>query len=119
MIKTPQDYHKRLEQFRKANLKSSEKAAGLIAKWTGSWSFLFLHIIGFILWLAFGLNFNFLTLIVSFEAILLMNILLMTQNRQAEKDDLRDEADYQADKSSQETITEIKTIVQDIQKKFK
>jgi len=119
MIKTPQDYHQRLEQFRETGLKRSEKAADLIAKWTGSWSFLFLHIIGFILWLAFGLNFNFLTLIVSFEAILLMNILLRAKNRQAKKDDLRDEADYQADKSSQEITAEIKTIVQDIQKKLK
>lgn len=119
MINTPQEYHQRLEHYRKSSLKKSEKAADLIAKWTGSWYFLFFHIIGFILWLAFGLNFNFLTLIVSFEAILLMNILLMAQNRQAKKDDLRDEADYQADKSSQETITEIKTIVQDLQKKLK
>ena len=99
MAKTSQNYHQHLEQFRKTDLKRSEKLADLIAKWAGSWSFLILHILGFILWLAFDLNFNFLTLIVSFEAILLMNILLMAQNRQAKKDNLRDEADYQAEKT--------------------
>ena len=59
------------------------------------------------LWLAFGLNFNFLTLVVSFEAILLMNILLMAQNRQARGDELRDEADYQADKHSADKMDEL------------
>ena len=113
------NYHQRLEQFRETNLKKSEKASDLIARWCGSWSFLIFHIIGFTLWFVFKLDFNILTLIVSFEAILLMNILLMTQNRQAKKDDLRDEADYQADKHAEETTSEIKRIVKDIQKKLK
>ncbi|PIT90601.1 MAG: hypothetical protein COU22_01220, partial [Candidatus Komeilibacteria bacterium CG10_big_fil_rev_8_21_14_0_10_41_13] len=90
------DYHQRLEKYRQAKLKKSELASDAIAKWCGSWSFLILHIIGFIIWLSVKWNFNILTLIVSFEAILLMNILLMSQNRQAKQDDLRDEADYQA-----------------------
>ncbi|HLC63886.1 MAG TPA: DUF1003 domain-containing protein [Patescibacteria group bacterium] len=100
-------YHQRLEEYRQAKLKKTERAADLIAKWCGSWSFLIIHIIGFILWLAFNLNFNFLTLIVSFEAILLMNILLMAQNRQSKKDELRDEADYQADKHSADKMDEL------------
>lgn len=119
MAKPPQNYHQRLEQFRKTNLKRSEKTADLVARWTGSWSFLILHIIGFALWLIIGLNFNFLTLIVSFEAILLMNILLMTQNRQAKKDDLRDEADYQTDRHAENGIDEIRKMVKDIQRKIK
>ncbi len=117
--KMNKNYHQRLEQFRETNLKKSEKASDLIARWCGSWSFLIFHIIGFTLWFVFKLDFNILTLIVSFEAILLMNILLMTQNRQAKKDDLRDEADYQADKHAEETTSEIKRIVKDIQKKLK
>lgn len=112
-------YHQRLEQYRRAKLKKSEKTADLIAKWCGSWSFLIIHIIGFILWLAFDLNFNFLTLIVSFEALLLMNILLMAQNRQAKKDEFRDEADYQADKHSAEKMDELEAIIKNIEKRIK
>ncbi|MBU1130855.1 DUF1003 domain-containing protein [Patescibacteria group bacterium] len=119
MIKQPREYHQRLEQFRRTRLKTTEKTADLVARWCGSWSFLIIHLIGFILWLSFNLNFNFLTLIVSFEAILLMNVLLMAQNRQAKKDDLRDEADYQADKHAAKGIDEIKKNVQDIQSKLK
>jgi len=59
------------------------------------------------------------TLIVSLEAIILMSILLMTQTRQAKKDDLRDEADYQADKNSELEINEIKKIVDEINRKLK
>jgi len=110
-------YHQRLERFRKSRLKTSEKIADLVARWCGSWSFLLLHLFGFVLWFALRLNFNFLTLIVSAEAIILMNVLLMSQNRQAKKDDLRDEADYQADRNAEEGIDEIKKIVKDIQKK--
>ena len=102
-----QTYHKRLEKYRQAKLKKSERLSDLIAAWCGSWSFLLLHLIGFLLWLAFGLNFNFLTLVVSFEAILLINILLMAQNRQARGDELRDEADYQADKHSADKMDEL------------
>ncbi len=116
---THYDYHRRLEKFRRANLTKSERMADLIAAWTGSWSFLFLHLLGLILWFFFKLNFNYLTLVVSFEAIVLMNILLMAQNRQALKDELRDEADYQADKNSELEINEIKKIVLEIQKRRK
>lgn len=119
MIKQPHDYHQRLEQFRQTRLKTTERAADLVAHWCGSWSFLIIHLIGFVLWFAFRLDFNFLTLVVSAEAILLMNILLMAQNRQSKKDDLRDEADYQADKHAAQGIDEIKKIVKDIQKKLK
>jgi uncharacterized membrane protein len=117
MIKTAQKYHRRLEQFRKVNLKKSEKASDIIARWTGSWNFLLIHLAGFILWFVLKFNVELLTLIVSFEAILLMNILLMAQNRQAKKDELRDEADYQADKQAAEAVEEIKQIVRELKNK--
>ena len=104
-------YHERLEQYRERRLSKTERAADLIGKWCGSWSFLIIHLLGFGLWLILRLDTILLTLIVSFEAIILMNILLMSQNRQAKKDELRDEADYQADKQAAEAIEELKRMI--------
>lgn len=65
--------------------------------WVGSWSFLVIHTLWFIMWLARRWDINMLTMIVSLEAIILMILLLMAQNRQSMRDDLRDETDLQAD----------------------
>lgn len=86
--------------------------------WVGSWAFLFLHVIWFTLWLVMDLDINMLTMTVSLEAIILMIILLMAQNRQGLKDDLRDEADYQADVNSLETAQKILDEVKDLKKKI-
>lgn len=93
-----------------------EKLADKISAWCGSWSFLLLHIIWFSWWFVAKYNINVLTMIVSLEAILLMAILLMTQNRAAKIDDLRDEADYQADISSERIVSEIKDMLAEIKK---
>ncbi len=111
--------HARLEQYKKSGLKTTEKAADSIATWSGSWNFLMLHIIWFALWLALQLNVGLLTLIVSLEAIILMNVLLMAQTRQAKKDDLRDEADYQADKHTADKMDELIRTIKRIEKKIK
>ena len=113
------NYHQRLEQYKQQGRRPKEKVADGIASWCGSWNFLMMHVIRFTLWIALRLDINLLTLIVSLEAIILMNVLLMTQTRQAKKDDLRDEADYQADKHSEESIVELKKMVRNIQKKLK
>lgn len=86
--------------------------------WVGSWTFLVIHTIWFIVWLAWEWDINMLTMIVSLEAIILMILLLMAQNRQSIRDDLRDEADYQADLQSVElaekVLREVKSIKEDI-----
>jgi uncharacterized membrane protein len=86
----------------------------------GSWSFLFFHVIWFTLWLMMAWDINTLTMIVSLEAIILMILLLMAQNRQGIKDDMRDEADYQADinslKTTQEILDEVKEIKEALKK---
>lgn len=90
--------------------------------WVGSWSFLFFHVIWFTLWLMMAWDIDMLTMIVSLEAIILMILLLMAQNKQAIKDDMRDEADYQADinslKTAQKILNEVKAIKEEI-KAFK
>ena len=86
--------------------------------WVGSWSFLFFHAVWFILWLVFHWDINMLTMVVSLEAIILMILLLMAQNRQSLKDDLRDEADYRADINSLDTAQKILNEVKEIKKEL-
>jgi uncharacterized membrane protein len=70
-----------------------ERAADLIAAFVGSWPFVFLHVVWFTVWLLLRLDINLLTLIVSLEAIFLTTFVLMSQNRQASKDKVRDDTE--------------------------
>jgi uncharacterized membrane protein len=87
--------------------------------WVGSWAFLVVHILWFVIWLAWQWDINLLTMIVSLEAIVLMIILLMAQNRQSMRDDLRDEADLQADLQSVELTNKVLKEVRLIKKEIK
>ncbi len=83
----------------------SQKIADGIAYFSGSMLFLFLNAVFFFIWIfintvPFGIEFfdpypfGFLTMIVSLEAIFLSCFVLISQNRQAEKDRERNEGDY-------------------------
>lgn len=82
-----------------------ERAADVIAEFTGSITFLVLNAIWFMVWIGWnvipGLHhfdpypFGFLTMTVSLEAIFLSIFVLVSQNRQAAKDRLRADAEYQ------------------------
>src|SRR6266540_2075195 len=81
-----------------------QRIADLIAEFSGSIPFLMLNAVFFGVWL--GLNaipglafdpypFGLLTMIVSLEAIFLSIFVLVSQNRQADKDRIRNELDYE------------------------
>ncbi len=88
--------------------------------WVGSWTFFVIHIFWFGAWLLWRIDINLLTMIVSLEAIMLMILLLMAQNRQNAKDDIRDDADYEADlrsvKASENILLHIKEIKAELKK---
>ena len=70
------------------------KAADVITAFVGSWLFVVIHAFWFIAWIALHpepFPFGLLTLLVSLEAIFLSTFVMMSQNRQAEKDHLRDD----------------------------
>ena len=79
-------------------------------RWVGSWSFLIIHVIWFYIWLQYQWDINSLTMIVSLEAIILMIFLLMAQNRQSIKDDLRDEADLESIELEKKILIEIEVL---------
>jgi uncharacterized membrane protein len=87
------------------HLTALQRVADWIAWFSGSMPFLFLNGLWFVLWIAIntlplGLPafdpypFGFLTMIVSLEAIFLSCFVLISQNRQAEKDHLRSDIEY-------------------------
>jgi CRP/FNR family cyclic AMP-dependent transcriptional regulator len=89
--------------------KRVQRAADWISDFSGSLPFLFIHVAGFALWI--GLNveplahtaiggwdlypFGLLTMSVSLEAIFLSVFVLLSQNRQAARDRLRNDIEYE------------------------
>jgi len=84
-----------------------QKAADWIAAFSGSIAFLVIHIVWFAAWILLNVNavpgvppfdpfpYGLLTMIVSLEAIVLSVFVLLSQNRQAEKDRVRSDVEYQ------------------------
>ncbi len=95
-----------------------DRAADRVAKFSGSFLFLALTAIWFTFWI--GVNtlplgipvfdpfpFGLLTMIVSLEAIFLACLVLLTQNRQAEKDHLRSDIEYEVNVEAEMEIAEL------------
>ncbi|MBV9126850.1 MAG: DUF1003 domain-containing protein [Verrucomicrobia bacterium] len=83
-----------------------QKTADWIAEFSGSISFLVIHIVLFAAWILINVKapenlrfdpypFNFLTMCVSLEAIFLSVFVLLSQNRQAAKDRVRADIEYE------------------------
>lgn len=79
------------------------KVADWIAGFTGSLEFLFIHLGIFAFWIVWNVAmpskfdpfpFGFLTLVVSLEAIILSVFVLLSQNRQVERDKVRNDIEY-------------------------
>jgi uncharacterized membrane protein len=73
------------------------RIADRITAFAGSMMFVYLHIIWFTVWIASGVEhypYGLLTMIVSLEAIFLSCFVLISQNRQAEKDRVRSDIEY-------------------------
>lgn len=85
----------------------ADRTADLIADVVGSWPFVFFHIVWFAVWIGFALNIELLTLIVSLEAIFLTTLVLMSQNRQEERDHAQAEADYETNIKAKEEIEDL------------
>lgn len=115
----------------KANAKRSfsEKLADGMTSFFGSIPFLMANAIWFVIWISINLGFipvilpfdpfpfGLLTMTVSLEAIVLATIVLISQNRAAKVDDLREEIDLQVDMITEEELTKLMEIVILIAKK--
>jgi uncharacterized membrane protein len=111
-----------------------QRMADWIAKWAGSWTFIILFFIFLVAWMALNAYFWFkyvngnpfdpfpfilLNLVLSCLAAIQAPVILMSQNRAAQRDRLRVEYDYQINRKSEREIREIKEQLNRIEEKLR
>jgi uncharacterized membrane protein len=99
--------------LRRRFTRRQDRIADAMTAFSGSITFVYLHVGWFVLWLLINLGavgsrfefdpfpFGLLTLVVSLEAIFLSTFVLISQNRQAARADLRSELDYETNVRSE------------------
>lgn len=98
-----------------------QRAADWVTKWAGSWYFIISFFIFIILWMSANVlmwinqwdpyPFILLNLVLSCLAAVQAPIILMSQNRAAQRDRLRAEFDYRINKKAEQEIREIRRIL--------
>ena len=90
-----------------------DRVADAITRFAGSMSFVYLHVGWFAVWIVLNAGlvgsavvfdhfpFGLLTMIVSLEAIFLSTFVMVTQNRQAERSDVRSQLDFETNLRSE------------------
>jgi len=96
-----------------------QKSADWIAEFSGSIAFLGIHVVWFLVWILANVGwlpgipefdpfpFGLLTMIVSLEAIMLSVFVLLSQNRQAEKDHVRADIEYDVNLKAELEIAQL------------
>jgi uncharacterized membrane protein len=110
-----------------------QKASDKLTKVVGSWGFIIVLLLIIVIWVLVNAHFlvNYgkepidpfpfilLNLTLSCLAAIQAPIILMSQNRQAQKDRLREEFDYRVDKKAEKEIQEIKKQLNRIEERLK
>ena len=106
-----------------------EKVTDWIADFSGSMTFLLLNAGWFALWIWFNTRkggnpfdpypFGFLTMVVSLEAIILSILVLLAQNRQAAKDHIRDDIEYEINVKAELEIAHLHEKVEELTDQFR
>ena len=121
-----------LELRREAEKRRSlqDRVADSITNFSGSMAFLYVHMLWFGLWVVINAGllkgvkpfdqypFNFLTMVVSLEAIFLSTLVMISQNRASAQADERSDLDLQIDMLGEYEITRILRIVTAIGQKL-
>ena len=92
---------------------AQDRAADAITTFAGSMTFVWIHSAWFLVWILLNVGavgaalvfddfpFGLLTMIVSLEAIFLATFVMVTQNRQAERSDIRSQLDFETNLRSE------------------
>lgn len=94
-------------QLEKDSRGLGDKLADAVASFVGSWTFVNLHIIWFGGWIIFKVEpfpFGLLTMIVSLEAIMLSTFIMMSQNRQSDRDRAQANEDFRTNVEAKNEI---------------
>ena len=98
-----------VETFKRAE----DRAADAVTAFAGSLNFVYIHAVWFGIWIALNVGligaslkfdkfpFGLLTMIVSLEAIFLATFVMVSQNRQAARSDIRAQLDYETNLRSE------------------
>lgn len=100
----------------------SEKVADRIATFTGSMTFVWIHVTWFAAWILVNIHwldftpfdpypFTFLTMVVSLEAIFLSTFILMSENRQGRLADRRARVNLQVDMIAEREVTKMMELI--------
>ena len=93
--------------------RSQDRAADLVTSFAGSLTFVYLHSVWFAIWVILNIGlvgaslefdkypFGLLTMIVSLEAIFLSTFVMVSQNRQATRTEVRSQLDFEANLRSE------------------
>jgi uncharacterized membrane protein len=115
-----------LEEAAKANRNAADRVADFIAGFCGSANFVWAHLIWFAVWIVLNLGgpaafdpfpFQFLTLVVSLEAIFLSTFILMSQNHQTMLSERRNHLDLQINLLTEQENTKMLKILERIAEK--
>ncbi|MCU1344193.1 MAG: hypothetical protein JWL70_459, partial [Acidimicrobiia bacterium] len=94
-------------------LKAQDRAADRVTNFAGSLRFVYIHSVWFAVWVAINVGalgaslkfdkfpFGLLTMIVSLEAIFLSTFVMVSQNRQSARADIRSELDFETNLRSE------------------
>jgi len=111
-----------------------QKTADGMTKWAGSWFFIISFLIFLVLWMILNtyylsnyfageafdpFPFILLNLVLSCLAALQAPIILMSQNRGAQRDRLRAEYDYKINRKAEREIKEVRIILNKIERRLK
>jgi hypothetical protein len=99
--------------------RTQDRAADVVTSFAGSLNFVYLHSVWFGIWILFNIGliggalefdrypFGLLTMIVSLEAIFLSTFVMVSQNRQAMRTEIRSQLDFEANLRSEVWATHI------------
>lgn len=106
----------------------SERLALRIARYTGNMSFVWWHAFVFLSWILLNLiaeknawdpyPFNLLTMVVSLEAIFLSTFVLIAENRESKRNEVREQLDYEVNVKAEQEIREIKSMMSEVKTKL-
>jgi len=118
---------RKLEEAANQERTTSDRVARMIARFCGSMTFVWVHVIGFAGWIALNLvpgvkhidpfPFTFLTFIVSLEAIFLSTFILISQNQDTRITERRNHLDLQINLLSEQENTKMLMMLQTIAEK--
>lgn len=118
---------RRLEEAQLGRRTTADRIAAGIARFCGSMSFVWLHVVGFALWIGYNTApwfsafdpypFTFLTLVVSLEAIFLSTFILISQNYEMRITERRNQLDLQINLLSEQENTKMLQLLEQIAKK--